>query len=75
MTSTYPDYDAHKIADTLVIDGDLTKAVWQNAQKTKRFVDMATGSPGFYDTRSACVWNDMHLYIASGLRSRIFRPN
>ena len=64
MDDLNADYDAHKIAESIVIDGDLTKPVWQNAKKSGRFVDMASGSPGFYDTRSACVWNDSHLYVA-----------
>ena len=71
MTDLKSDYDAHKITESIVIDGDLTKPVWQNAKKTGRFVDMASGSPGFYDTRSACVWNDTHLYVGFWIEEKI----
>ena len=57
-------YTARKITDTLLIDGDLSKPVWQNAVWSHRFVDMVTGSPGLYDTKSAIVWSDTHLYVA-----------
>ncbi|ULQ53274.1 carbohydrate-binding family 9-like protein [Flavihumibacter fluvii] len=59
-----PDYIAHKIEGAIVIDGDTTKKVWQHAQWSKRFVDMVTGEPGMYNTQSAIVWNDTHVYFA-----------
>jgi hypothetical protein len=58
------DYIAHKIAGSIVIDGDVKKPEWQQAQWSKRFVDMVTGEPGMYNTKSAIVWNDKHVYIA-----------
>ncbi|MDF1670229.1 MAG: carbohydrate-binding family 9-like protein [Roseovarius sp.] len=64
MSKQHTDYVAHRTNENLEIDGDLTKPVWQKAQKSKRFVDMATGHPGFYDTRMACTWNSENLYIA-----------
>ncbi|GAA4465814.1 hypothetical protein GCM10023189_46990 [Nibrella saemangeumensis] len=57
-------YTARKISETLEINGDLTKPVWQAATWSHRFVDMVTGAPGLYDTRAAILWNDTHLYIA-----------
>ncbi len=48
----------------LLINGDLTKPDWQQAKKSHRFVDMVTGEPGLYDTRSAALWDDTNLYIA-----------
>lgn len=63
-----PDQAAHymcrKIETTLTINGDVNKPEWKNAQKSERFVDMATGEPALYDTRSAALWNDENLYIA-----------
>lgn len=56
-------YIARKIQGPLTIDGDLNKAAWQQATKSHRFVDMVTGDPGLYDTRSAVLWDDTHLYI------------
>ncbi|UFH55268.1 carbohydrate-binding family 9-like protein [Spirosoma sp. KNUC1025] len=57
-------YTAQKITDSIVIDGDLTKSVWQNAIWSPRFVDMVTGAPGLFDTKAAILWNDTHLYVA-----------
>ena len=57
-------YTARKITGPLTINGDLTKPDWQQAERSHRFVDMVTGEPGLYDTRSAALWDDTHLYIA-----------
>src|SRR3954462_9354462 len=57
-------YTSCRTTEPIEINGDLEKPVWQNAQKSPRFVDMVTGEPGFFDTRSAVLWDDQHLYIA-----------
>jgi hypothetical protein len=59
-----PDYTARKISSSIAIDGNIDKDVWQKANWSKRFVDMVNGQPGMYNTQSAMVWNDTHLYIA-----------
>jgi hypothetical protein len=58
------DYQAKKINTSIKIDGDLGKDVWENASWSKRFVDMVTGEAGMYNTQTAILWNDTHLYIA-----------
>ena len=58
------DYTAKKITVSIKIDGDVQKEVWQKAQWSRRFVDLVTGDTALYDTRSAILWNDTHLYIA-----------
>ncbi|MEM1123367.1 MAG: carbohydrate-binding family 9-like protein, partial [Bacteroidota bacterium] len=58
------DYVAKKISTPIQIDGNVRKAIWQNAPWTKRFVDMVTGAPGMYDTKAAILWTDTHLYFA-----------
>ncbi|MDB5246554.1 MAG: hypothetical protein JWQ40_948 [Segetibacter sp.] len=57
-------YNCHKINSRIEINGDLSKPEWSNAVKSGRFVDMVTGEPGLYDTRSAALWDDENLYIA-----------
>ncbi|GAB3901194.1 hypothetical protein GCM10028803_25420 [Larkinella knui] len=57
-------YTARKINETLEINGDLSKSAWQSATWSQRFVDMETAAPGLYDTRTAILWNDTHLYVA-----------
>lgn len=50
--------------EAITIDGDLSKPVWQRASQSPRFVDMATGDPGFFDTRAAALWDSTNLYVA-----------
>lgn len=57
-------YDIRRVGRRLTIDGDLSKPEWARAQKSSRFVDMADGTPGWYDTRAAALWDDQALYIA-----------
>jgi hypothetical protein len=58
------DYQAKKINTSIKIDGDVNKDVWKNAFWSKRFVDMVTDEAGMYNTQTAILWNDTHLYIA-----------
>ena len=58
------DYIAKKISSPIVIDGNIKKEIWQHANWSKRFVDMVTGDAGMYNTQTAILWNDTHLYIA-----------
>lgn len=59
-----PDYQANKINVTIEIDGNISKPIWKNATWSKRFVDMVTGDTGMYNTQTAILWNESHLYIA-----------
>jgi hypothetical protein len=58
------DYKAYKITEQITINGNINKPVWKNAIWSKRFVDMVTGDLGMYNTQSAILWNDTHLYFA-----------
>ncbi|TMM53893.1 hypothetical protein FEE95_18525 [Maribacter algarum] len=58
------DYRAQKVCEQITIDGNIEKPVWRNATWSKRFVDMVTGDLGMYNTQSAILWNDTHLYFA-----------
>lgn len=58
------DYTAKKIATAITIDGNIYKETWQQANWSKRFVDMVSGDAGMYNTQAAILWNDTHLYIA-----------
>jgi hypothetical protein len=57
-------YTSCRTLHPIEINGDLEKPVWQRAPKSPRFVDMVTGEPGLFDTRSAVLWDDQNLYIA-----------
>ena len=46
------------------VDGLLDEEAWLQVPKSPRFVDMASGAPGFYDTRAAALWDDDNLYVA-----------
>jgi hypothetical protein len=56
-------YTCRRIAAPLTIDGDLTKPAWRNALRSPRFVDMVTGGPAPFDTRSAALWDDEYFYV------------
>lgn len=58
------DYLAKKITASIKIDGNIQKPIWKNADWSPRFVDMVTGDMGMYNTQTAILWNDTHLYIA-----------
>ena len=58
------DYKAQKINSSIVIDGNINKEIWQKVTWSKRFVDIVTGEPGMYNTQTAILWSDTHLYIA-----------
>lgn len=58
-------YTAHRVGQDAIgpIDGNLEKPAWRKAPQSKRFVDMADGRAGFYDTRMASLWDDKFWYI------------
>lgn len=56
-------YSAKKILENITVDGNLSKDIWQKAERSPRFVDMVTGTPGFYNTQAAIIWNEDYLYI------------
>ena len=58
------DHQAKKIFSSIPVDGNIHKEPWQSARWSKRFVDMVTGDAGMYNTQTALLWNDEHLYIA-----------
>ncbi|MDR1904168.1 MAG: carbohydrate-binding family 9-like protein [Treponema sp.] len=57
-------YTCHKTTEPISIDGNLDKAPWRKAEKSRPFVDMVSGEPGFLETRIASLWDDSNLYIA-----------
>jgi len=57
-------YTARRATGPIRVDGLLDEPDWQKAEKSPRFVDMATGEPAIYGTRAAALWDDQNLYIA-----------
>ncbi|RYG49063.1 hypothetical protein EON79_02540 [bacterium] len=45
------------------LSGTLADECWQRARKSPRFVDMATGQPGWLNTQAAALWDDEALYV------------
>jgi hypothetical protein len=45
------------------LNGRLDSLDWHDVERSPRFVDMATGEPGFFDTRAAAMWDDDYLYV------------
>ncbi len=58
------DYNAKKITQTILVDGNINKDIWNRAEWSNRFVDMVTGDAGMYNTQVAILWNDTHVYLA-----------
>jgi hypothetical protein len=57
-------YTAERRIDTIVIDGNLTEASWQNAAQTSVFT-FWDGSPApvSLQTTAKMIWDDQYLYI------------
>lgn len=56
-------YTCRRAPSPIVVDGNLDKAPWRGAVKSRRFVDLVSGEPGFLDTRMAALWDERALYI------------
>ncbi len=59
-----PHYQAHRVSQTLKIDGNLTEEAWKKAPKSSRFRDLVSGAETIHDTRAAVLWDDTYLYVA-----------
>jgi len=57
-------YNCKRIAKPISIDGNLDKFPWNNAEKSKPFVDLVTGKSAAMNTQIAAYWDEKHLYIA-----------
>jgi hypothetical protein len=68
-------YTSLKVSQPITIDGNLDKPVWQAAQKSRRFVDLVSGEPGFFDTRMASLWDDKNLYVAFWIEEPLVRAS
>ena len=58
------DYTCYRTRTPLIPGDGVPPAHWELAPRSPRFVDMVTGYPAFFDTRSAALWDDENLYIA-----------
>jgi hypothetical protein len=68
-------YTSYCVASPITIDGDLEKPVWKAAPKSRRFVDMVSGDPAFFDTRVACLWDSANLYIGCWIEESAVRAS
>lgn len=56
-------YTCFRVNEPLPIDGKLEHRKWQMAPRSPRFVDMVSGTPGFFDTRMAALWDQDYFYV------------
>ena len=56
-------YTCRRTGKPPALNGRLDDTCWLRAERSPRFVDMASGEPGFYDTRAAALWDDECLYV------------
>jgi len=68
-------YTSRRISGPLVIDGDLEKPAWKEAEKSRRFVDLVSGEPAFMDTRMASLWDRENLYLAYWVEEPLVRAS
>lgn len=61
MKAPYPCY---RTSVPIHIDGVPDESAWRKAPKSPRFVEVVSGGPALYDTRSAVLWDDRYLYVA-----------
>ena len=59
-----------RISEQLTIDGDLDKTAWSGALRTSRFGAIDNGDLGFFDTRTALLWDERALYAAFWVEER-----
>ena len=58
------EYTCYRTSSAPDSNGRLSPEAWAQAPRSPRFADMVTGSPGFFDTRAAALWDDSNLYIS-----------
>lgn len=56
-------YTCFRTEHPIAVDGNLNKEAWEKAPRSRRFVDLVSGEPGFLDTRMAALWDDKALYV------------
>jgi hypothetical protein len=57
-------YTCRRAPHRMAVDGRLDRPGWREAERSRRFVDLVTGVPGFLETRMASLWDDEFLYVA-----------
>ena len=56
-------YDVLRTPEKPDLNGHLEQAIWQNAPRSPRFVDMISGDPAILETTAAALWDDEALYV------------
>ncbi|MDR2535574.1 MAG: carbohydrate-binding family 9-like protein [Treponema sp.] len=68
-------YTCRKVSDSILIDGNLDKPVWGQAEKSRPFVDLVSGEPAFLETRMAGLWDNENLYIGFWIQEPAVRAS
>jgi Carbohydrate family 9 binding domain-like len=58
-----PHYTAYRVHQPIEVDGRLDEECWQAVPRSSRFIDIITGKPTLYDTRTAVLWDKQYLYV------------
>jgi len=59
-----PEYTIMRASGPILVDGHLDEAAWQRAPRTRRFVHITSGEPGWFNTQAMLLWDDTCLYAA-----------
>ncbi|MDR2247039.1 MAG: carbohydrate-binding family 9-like protein [Treponema sp.] len=68
-------YTSRRVWSPFPLDGNLDKPAWKTALRSRRFVDMVSGEPAFFDTRMASLWDDRNLYAAFWVEEPVLRAS
>ncbi len=63
MENAIAHYTCYRAAGPIRIDGRLDEPSWKLAPRSTPFVDIVTGTPAWFDTRVALLWDETHLYF------------
>ncbi|MEC3907181.1 carbohydrate-binding family 9-like protein [Tamlana sp. 2201CG12-4] len=61
-------YTAHKISETITIDGKADEAVWAKAKWTNDFIDIEGDKTPKYQTRVKMLWDENYYYILADIK-------
>lgn len=56
-------YQARRVGEPLIIDGNLDEPAWQRAERSPSFRDLVDGSAHVHETHAAVLWDETHLYV------------
>jgi len=67
--------NCRRAKEKVLVDGNLEKPVWKDAEKSRRFVDLVNGEQAFLNTQAATLWDNEALYIGFWIEEPLVRAS